>query len=62
MSRAGVLPHVSERVLGHAMPSLERVYDRHQFAAEKRHALEQLAVMVARIINPVGDNVVALRA
>jgi hypothetical protein len=61
MSRSGVRPDISERVLGHAMPGLQPVYDRHEYADEKRHALEQLATMLERIINPVA-NVVPLRA
>jgi hypothetical protein len=48
--------------LGHAQPGLERVYDRHEYAAEKREPLEKLASMIERIINPLGGNVVPIRA
>ena len=31
MSRAGVRPDVSERVMGHAIEGVEGVYDRHSY-------------------------------
>jgi integrase len=52
LSRAGVQPHVSERVLGHAMPGVEGIYDRHAYFEEKADALERLATLVGRILNP----------
>jgi hypothetical protein len=61
MSRAGVLPHVSERVLGHAIPGVEGVYDRHSYDTEKAHALLQLAALVETIINPPSGNVVPMQ-
>jgi integrase len=60
MARAGVRPDISERVLGHAIGGVEAVYDRHSYEAEKRDALERLAAMVERILNPPGENVVPL--
>jgi integrase len=60
MSRAGVLPHISERVLGHSMRGVEGIYDRHEYGAEKAHALESLASLIANIVNPT-DKVVRLR-
>jgi hypothetical protein len=60
MSRAGVLPHVSERVLGHVIPGVEGVYDRHSYDVEKAHALTKLAALVETIINPPTGNVVPL--
>jgi integrase len=50
MSRAGVLPHISERVLGHAIPGVEGIYDRHAYDAEKAEALAKLAALVASIV------------
>ena len=38
MSRAGVQPHIAERVLGHAMGKVEGAYDRHSYEDEKRAA------------------------
>ena len=62
MSRAGVSPDIAERVLGHVIPGVRGVYDRHSFLAEKRDALERLARLVAQILDPPGSNVVPLRA
>ena len=50
MSRAGVSGDVAERVLGHSIPGIRGVYDRHAYADEKRDALERLAKMVERIL------------
>jgi integrase len=60
MSRAGVPSDIAERVLGHVIPGVRGVYDRHEYAAEKRDALERLAALVERILNPQ-DNVLLLR-
>ena len=63
LSRAGVRPDISERVLGHAIAGVEGVYDRHSYAAEKADALTKLAGLVASIIHPPeGDNVVPMPA
>lgn len=50
MSRAGVRPDVSERVLGHAIPGVEGVYDRYSYDPEKADALAKLAELVTRIV------------
>jgi integrase len=61
MSKAGVQPHVAEKVLGHSLGGVAKIYDRHEYTAEKAEALAKLAALVARIVNPpAGDNVVAL--
>jgi integrase len=60
MSRARIKPHISERVLGHAIVGVESVYDRHSYSDEKAEALEALAALVDRILNP-SENVVPLR-
>ena len=60
MARAGVRPDISERVLGHVIAGVEGTYDRHSYADEKREALEQLATMIERILNPQPSNVVTL--
>nr|WP_285840223.1 integrase arm-type DNA-binding domain-containing protein [Sphingopyxis alaskensis] len=49
MARAKVLPHISERVLGHAIPGVEGVYDRYEYFEEKAAALRSLATLIARI-------------
>lgn len=60
MSRAGVRPDIAERVLGHAIPGVEGVYDRHAYIDEKRRALEALAAQLNLILNPPQENVVRL--
>jgi integrase len=60
MARAGVRSDISERVLGHAIAGVEGTYDRHSYADEKRDALEDLAEMVERILNPPPSNVARL--
>jgi integrase len=52
MSRAGVSSDHAERVLGHVIPGVRGVYDRHEYAAEKRTALEKLDGQIARILRP----------
>jgi hypothetical protein len=61
MSRAGVLNDHAERVLGHARPGVEGVYDLHPFTAEKADALRRLTALVERITRgPPGGNLVEL--
>jgi integrase len=59
MSRANVRPDIAERVLGHAIGGVEGIYDRHQYADQKAHALKALAGLIDTIINPT-DNVVPM--
>jgi integrase len=59
MARAGVRPDISERVLAHVIPGVEGIYDRYGYLPEKRDALERLAALVNRIVNPAA-NVIAL--
>ena len=60
MVRAGVRPDISERVLGHVIAGVEGTYDRHSYADEKRDALEKLAAMIDRILDPLASNVARL--
>jgi hypothetical protein len=60
MSRAGVDADHAERCLGHAIPGVRGVYDRHEYRDEKAHAFEALAAVIDRIVNPQPD-VVASR-
>jgi integrase len=63
LSRAGVQPHVAERVLGHVVGGVEGVYDQHGYDAEKADALKRLARLITQIVNGEGGkNVVPLRA
>jgi integrase len=52
MSRGGVRPDIAERVLGHAIPGVEGIYDRHHYSAEKAHALSTLARLIQDIVEP----------
>ena len=62
LSRAGVQPHVAERVLGHVVGGVEGVYDVHRYDAEKATALRKLAALIEKIVSDDGDNVVPLHA
>jgi integrase len=66
LSRAhlGVSSEHAERVLGHAIPGVEAVYDMHAYTEEIGHALSKLADEIARIVKnaPEGDNVVPFSA
>jgi integrase len=50
MTRAGVLPHVVEKVLNHVTPGIAGVYQHHNWLEEKRDALERLASLVFDIV------------
>jgi integrase len=52
MSRAGVSSDHAERVLGHVIPGVRGTYDRHEYADEKRAALEKLDAQINRILRP----------
>jgi integrase len=62
MSRkeANVRPDIAERVLGHAISGVEGVYDRHDYFEEKADAVNKLAVLIEKILNPPEGNVVAM--
>ncbi len=60
MVRSGVRPDISERVLGHVIAGVEGTYDRHSYADEKREALEKLAAIIDRVLNPLPSNVETL--
>jgi hypothetical protein len=60
MARAGVRSDIAERTLGHVIQGVEGVYDRHGYAEEKGAALEALAALVGRILNPPESNVVQM--
>lgn len=56
MARAGVPSDVAEQVLGHKIPGVRGVYDRHSYAAEKRDALEKLGALIGRTLtSPTGN-------
>lgn len=59
MSRAGVPDNVSERIMGHAPPHIESIYNRHRYDAEKADALARLAALIDGIVHP-RENVVPM--
>jgi integrase len=54
MSRARVDDNIAERTLGHAIPGVKGVYDRHAYFDEKGEALAKLAELVQQIISGRG--------
>src|SRR5262249_49762857 len=61
MSRAGVMPDIGERCLGHVVGGIRAVYDKHQYHGEMQRAFEALAAQIQRIVNPPADVVTPLR-
>jgi integrase len=61
MSRAGVPSDHAERCLGHVIGGVRGVYDRHQYRDEMLIAYENLAGLIAQIVDPQ-PNVVAIRS
>jgi integrase len=61
MSRAGVDRDHAERCLGHVIPGVEGIYNRHHYQPEMQHAYDLLAGLLQRIINPPEGNVTQLR-
>lgn len=49
LSRLKVEPHIAERILNHAQPGIEGVYDQYAYLEEKRAALEKWAAHLERI-------------
>jgi integrase len=60
MSRAGVSSDHAERVLGHAIPGVEGIYDRHDYIEQRGDALRKLAKLIDTILTPTGAKVVRL--
>ena len=60
LSRAGIASDIAEICLGHVLPGVRGVYDRHEYHEEKKRVFEALATQIARIVDPQ-DNVVAMR-
>ncbi len=62
LTRLGIRREVAEAVLAHVRPGVEGVYDRHDYLAEKRHALEQWARRLEELGKPSPSNVVPFHA
>jgi hypothetical protein len=54
MADADVLPHISERVLGHAIQGVEGTYDQLKYETQKADALQRLAAQIELIIECEG--------
>ena len=61
MSRAGVSSEHAERVLGHIIPGVEGVYDRHKYEREKGMALATLERLITTILAGQSGEVVPIR-
>jgi integrase len=63
MARAGVPSEIAERVLGHALPGIEAVYNVHGYVPEMADALRRLATLIESIVHgESSENVVPMRA
>ena len=63
MAKASVRSEHPERVLGHAVAGVEGTYDRHPYDDVKAMALQKLADLIERILDPrKAGNGVALPA
>jgi integrase len=50
LSRCGVPTEIGEIILGHSIPGVRGVYDRHDYQDQMRDGLERLAAEIARIV------------
>lgn len=62
MAKLGVARFTLARVLNHADNTVTAIYDRHEYLAEKRHALDLWAQYLENLTAPPGTNIVPLRA
>jgi integrase len=53
---------VISRILGHALPGVTRIYDRHAYAEEMRAALDEWGAVLYRLSRPAGPEAVKRRA
>jgi integrase len=60
MSRAKVSPDIAERVIGHTIKGVRKVYDIHTYAEDRKDALERLSNLLDAIIDPPAANVIRL--
>jgi len=61
LSRARVASDIAELMLGHLLPGMRRVYDRHKYLDEKRSGFTALEREIDLILNPPSADVVQLR-
>lgn len=53
MSELGILPHISEKVLGHKLAGVLAVYDQHAYIKEQQEAAERLANHIQSCVGSV---------
>jgi hypothetical protein len=54
MARLGIAPHVADKILNHqsgAIAGVAAVYQRHEFIAERREALERWGTHVSQLVD-----------
>ena len=61
LARLRIPSDVAEAVIGHVIPGVRGVYDRHDYLREKAEALEAWATLLRDILDP-SSNVVRLRS
>lgn len=52
LAEIGVSDHIAEKVIGHQLTGVHKIYNRHPYTKEKSEALEQLASHIAGIVDP----------
>jgi hypothetical protein len=64
MARLGIAPHVADKILNHqsgTISGVAAVYQRHQFLAERKQALEMWGAHVSKILNGISIGSTFLR-
>jgi len=61
LAALGIPFEIAERVLNHAMPGLEAVYNRHSYSVEKRNALAVWAEHVHALVEKRDRTILAFR-
>jgi integrase len=62
LSRIGVPPHIAERVINHAPPHLEQIYDQYSYEGEIANALARWADHVLAVVEDRDAKVIPLHA
>ncbi len=55
LSLAGVPGYIAESVVGHAIPGIAAVYDRHDYVEQKRDALLRLEALISELCDEQGS-------
>jgi len=50
MNALGVAPHVVEKILNHTMPGVMAIYNRHDYADERKKALNSWGQHVLQVV------------